>query len=139
MKIIIEKLEKECEKQKKENIQIKKEKSEIEEKFNELLSSNFMSVETTTKDKVLNTQDMNTSKENELQMTYLREEMEHVNFEKKKLKEAMNEAINKCVAYVMKEKEWKKTMQEKQAIINNLKTSKKNLKETFIDQIHSLK
>lgn len=131
MKLIIGKLDD-------ENKKILKEKKEIEVKLSEIMQTNYAGIK-----KVLNEKDTNNIKENseqtELQLTLLREEMEHVNFEKKKLKEALNEAINKCAAYVIKEKEWKKEIEEKKDHINNLTQSKKNLKETFAEQIYSLR
>ena len=145
MKNIIEKIEKENEKLKFEKNEALEQKNQFEEKYNEILHTNFSKVRQNNGN-ILYDHDQNLSKETtlndrqlELQITMLREEMEHMNIEKAKLKETMNEAINKCAAYVMMEKEWKQKLQEKERQISNLQNSKSLLQQTFTDQIYALK
>lgn len=144
MKSILDKIEKENEKLKYEKNEILNDKNQIEEKYNEILQTNFSTVQKK-HDKILNnhnlnlSKDINNEKQMELQIGMLREEMEQMNIEKSKLKETMNEAINKCAAYVMKEKELKQKLQEKEKQIGNLQNSKSLLQQTFTDQVFALR
>ena len=145
MKNIIEKIEKENEKLKFEKSEALEQKNQFEEKYNEILQTNFSKIRPNNGN-ILYDRDQNLSKDSTLenkqldfQITMMREEMEHMNIEKAKLKETMNEAINKCAAYVMMEKEWKQKLQEKERQINNLQNSKSLLQQTFTDQIYALR
>lgn len=147
MKNIIEKIEKENEKLKFEKNEALDQKNQFEDKYNEILQTNFSKIRPNNNNgNILYDRDQNLSRDSTLenkqldfQLTMMREEMEHMNIEKAKLKEAMNEAVNKCAAYVMMEKEWKQKLQEKDRQINNLQNSKSLLQQTFTDQIYALR
>lgn len=151
MKEILEKLEKENERLKDENNRLVRERKGFEEMYNEIAETNYSSIQANANtEKILNDHDQNQTrqtresdlphaKQAELQLSMLREELEHSNIEKSKLKEALNEAINKCAAYVMKEKEFKNKIKEKETQISNLQGSKALLQQTFTDQVFALK
>ena len=105
-------------------------KSNIQDKIEKILSS---------KSEKLHRRKERNSEIMDEETEYLLEEFEKVVIERNKLKEAVNEAVNKCAALMLKEKDILKEVDKRERQIENLTNSRNLLQKTLAEQNQQLK